>query len=77
MRADGREMTRLTDGFSRNYGPTFAKDGRIFFTSDRSGFENIWSVHPGSGMTGGDVARTTHNSTPNPYQRAGLVKDGL
>lgn len=42
--ADGLGRVRLTDGFSVNYGPAFGPDGRVYFTSSRAGFENVWSV---------------------------------
>lgn len=78
MRADGREMTRLTDGFSRNYGPSCSPSGRVFFTSDRTGFENIWSAAPGQGFSGrGDVTRRTYPPSPAGGSSSGLVKDGL
>jgi len=42
--ADGSGKVRLTDGHSVNYGPAFGPDGRVYFTSTRAGFENVWSV---------------------------------
>ena len=53
---DGRGKVRLTDGYTANFTPSFAPDGRVFFTTSRSGYENIWSVFPavGSGGKGGD-----------------------
>jgi Tol biopolymer transport system component len=45
--ADGSGMARLTDGHTANHAPVFAPDGRIFFTSNRSGHDNIWSLLPG------------------------------
>lgn len=47
MSADGRGPTRLTDGHTLNYAPTFGRDERIYFTTDRSGTENVWSILPG------------------------------
>lgn len=46
MAADGRGKVRLTDGFSVNHAPAFGPDGRLFFTSNRSGCDNIWSLMP-------------------------------
>ena len=43
--ADGSGRQRLTDGDSTNLSPVWAVDNRIYFVSDRSGHENIWSVH--------------------------------
>lgn len=50
MEANGSGKIRLTDGHTRNCSPTFASHDRLFFTSDRSGHENIWSLllPPGS-----------------------------
>lgn len=44
INADGTGNVRLTDGMSRNFGPAFSHDSRIFFASDRAGIENIWSL---------------------------------
>lgn len=44
--ADGGNRIRLTDGATQNFGPAWSIDGRVFFTSSRSGHENIWSVFP-------------------------------
>lgn len=57
MDADGRGKARLTDGQSMSYAPVFSADGRIFFTANRTGNENIWSLLPvrhtqASGMSG-------------------------
>lgn len=41
---DGRSRIRLTDGFSANYGAVISADERVYFTSDRGGRENIWSM---------------------------------
>ncbi len=46
--ADGANRVRLTDGLTQNFGPAWSADGRVFFTSSRSGHENIWSVLPGT-----------------------------
>ena len=42
--ADGTGRQRLTDGVGVNASPTWASGNRVFFISDRSGRENIWSV---------------------------------
>ena len=44
--ANGNGKVRLTDGHSVNFGPAFSPDGRLFFTTNRSGHENIWSLVP-------------------------------
>jgi TolB protein len=48
MAADGRARVRLTDAYTDNYAPTFDNQGRVFFTSGRSGQENVWSLAPGA-----------------------------
>ncbi len=58
MTADGRGKIRLTDGYTANYAPVFSAAGRVFFTTSRSGCENVWSVRPAmsfGGSTGGKV----------------------
>ncbi len=42
--ADGLGKKRLTDGHTANTSPVFSQLGRVFFTSNRSGHENIWSL---------------------------------
>jgi Tol biopolymer transport system component len=41
---DGSGRVNLTAGKSVNLMPTWSTDGRIYFVSDRSGIENIWSI---------------------------------
>jgi TolB protein len=43
---DGRGKVCLTKGDAVNYSPVCGVDGRIYFASNRSGSENIWSVVP-------------------------------
>jgi TolB protein len=42
--ADGGNRHRLTDGTSTCLTPCWASDNRVYFISDRSGHENVWSV---------------------------------
>jgi len=49
MDAEGGSRFRLTDGHAANFGPTWGPDGRVYFTSSRSGHENIWSMMPSTG----------------------------
>lgn len=70
MSANGMGQVRLTDGHSINYAPTFAPDGRVFFTSNRGGFENIWSLWPatmGQGAPQGEL----FSMAQDPAQSAG------
>ncbi len=41
---DGSARTNLTNGKFANYQPAWGADGRVYFVSDRTGVENIWSV---------------------------------
>ncbi len=44
--ADGTDLTNLTDHPSSDWSPTWAADGRIYFTSEREGGRTIWSLRP-------------------------------
>lgn len=48
VNGDGTNRVRLTMGRFANIQPTWAGNGEIFFTSDRSGegMENVWSIQP-------------------------------
>ncbi len=41
---DGTDRRGLTSGPHANYQPAWSTDGRIYFVSNRSGNQNIWSV---------------------------------
>lgn len=43
---DGTTKVRLTGEGTNNWSPTWADDGRIYFTSNRSGCDNVWSLRP-------------------------------
>ncbi len=66
MDARGRGKVRLTDGHTFNYGPTFSPNGRIFFTSDRSGHDCLWSVLPGGYFETRGIDHDTAASVPTP-----------
>ena len=63
MNHDGRGKVRLTDGYTSDYSPVFGPDGRLFFTSNRSGSDNIWSLAP-VGYPGSSVDGSTLTSSP-------------
>ncbi len=44
VNADGTSRQRLTDGKGINATPTWARDGRVYFVSDRGGKDAIWSI---------------------------------
>jgi TolB protein len=45
INADGSNKHRVTDGTGANLAPFWARDGRVFFTSDRGGNECVWSAN--------------------------------
>jgi len=47
---DGSGRTNLTNGRYANYQPVWGGDGRVFFVSDRTGVDNIWSVSTNRAM---------------------------
>jgi Tol biopolymer transport system component len=44
--ADGRSPIQLTNGPGDDFGPAWGADGRIYFTSTRTGNETVWSLRP-------------------------------
>lgn len=70
MNADGGGKARLTDGYTLNYAPVFSPDGRIYFTSSRLGYENVWSLLPAgpspAGSGGDIVTRGSVDDRPVP-----------
>ena len=63
---DGSGRMRLTDGHSANFAPVWAGDGRLYFTSTRDGFENVWSLAP-SDWTPGAVDQRTVLTQGRPF----------
>ena len=47
VRLDGTERTNLTSGQFANFQPVWGVDGKVYFVSDRSGVDNLWSVSTG------------------------------
>ncbi|MEM9083922.1 MAG: DPP IV N-terminal domain-containing protein, partial [Planctomycetota bacterium] len=43
-RADGSQRANITGGYFANLMPAWSPEGSVFFISDRSGDDNIWSV---------------------------------
>jgi TolB protein len=43
---DGSTRVRLTGDGTSDWCPAWAPDGRIYFSSNRSGIDNIWSLKP-------------------------------
>ncbi len=46
VRSDGTGRANLTSGWFANLSPSWGSDGRIYFVSNRSGTDNLWSVGP-------------------------------
>ncbi|MGB2987431.1 MAG: DPP IV N-terminal domain-containing protein [Phycisphaerae bacterium] len=69
MNADGRGSVRLTDGYTANFAPVFSPDGRIFFTSNRSGHEDIWSLLPMGHPAGSTNENTLTRGVDRPEAR--------
>ena len=63
---DGSGRMRLTDGHSTNFSPTWSPDGRVFFTSSRTGHENVWSVLPPAGVTRTQPVATALETAEEP-----------
>jgi TolB protein len=61
--ADGTDRRRVTDGNGINLSPFWASDNRVYFVSNRSGNEAIWSVRPGTGTTFTASAGKTDNKS--------------
>ncbi|MCH7527186.1 MAG: PD40 domain-containing protein [Planctomycetes bacterium] len=76
--ADGGSRVRLTDGYTGNFGPAWSPDGRLFFTSSRSGHENIWSavpvLHTGPMQT--SIGTLSANDTPGQAAVRPASSDG-
>ena len=76
MGADGSARTNLTHGKFVNVQPVWARDGAIYFVSNRSkeGVENIWSVRP---APTGLIAEPTpaKGSTPTAHEKPKTPSD--
>lgn len=55
IRADGSARTNLTGGFFVNTMPTWGSDGTLYFVSNRSGVETVWSVNPRRAVVAADT----------------------
>jgi TolB protein len=65
---DGSGRTNLTNGRYANYQPVWGADGRVFFVSNRTGVDNIWSVSTTRAMeTLGTPRAPIMTVTPGDY----------
>lgn len=46
VNVDGTNLIRLTTHDKPDWNPSWGPDGRVYFSSMRNGFTNIWSVEP-------------------------------
>jgi TolB protein len=60
--ADGSNRHRLTDGVGMNLAPCWAINNRIFFVSDRTGAESVWSVRSDNDIQTPKMADKVHGT---------------
>ncbi|MFT5424202.1 MAG: TolB protein [Phycisphaerales bacterium] len=66
--ADGRGAVEFVSGPSVDLMPTWGPNNNVFFVSDRSGTENLWSVEVGTSVRTANAQRSV--ATMNPYANA-------
>jgi len=59
---DGNDRRRITDGNGINLSPFWSNDNRVYFISNRSGNDSVWSVRAGNGNTFTAAAPKTDKS---------------
>ena len=62
---NGSGRTNLTNGRYANYQPVWGANGQVFFVSNRTGVDNIWSVSASRAMTWADP-QSSRISTVTP-----------
>ncbi len=62
---NGAGRTNLTNGRYANYQPVWGAGGQVFFVSNRTGVDNIWSVSANRALAGVDM-RSSRISTVTP-----------
>ena len=70
INADGTDRVRVTDGRGVNAMPTWARDGRIYFVSDRAGAESIWSTATRMPRLAAPSQASTMADVPDPFEAA-------
>ena len=68
--ADGTDRIRVTDGRGVNAMPTWARDGRVYFVSDRAGAESIWSAATKPGRSVEPTGASAMADVPDPFEAA-------
>ncbi len=61
--ADGTDRRRITDGNGINLSPCWSSDNRVYFVSNRSGTESVWSVRPETGLNLFTAAASTSDKS--------------
>jgi TolB protein len=72
--ADGNDRRRITDGNGINLSPFWSNDNRVYFISNRSGNDSVWSVRAGSQAT--FTAGGAAPKTDKPKETVGSVDTG-
>lgn len=72
MNVRGGGLANLTGGQFANLMPTWGPNQSIYFVSNRSGQDNLWSVNPDTAMAAAlsNGNRSARGSMPSPAQRA-------
>jgi TolB protein len=61
---NGYGRTNMTNGQFTNYQPVWGRDQRVYFVSDRSGVDNIWSVTASGALDALQPGRTGVTTAP-------------
>lgn len=56
VKSDGTSRSNLTSGSFANLSPAWGSDNRLYFVSNRSGADNLWSVNPSQAIAAGGGA---------------------
>lgn len=65
VQADGSGVVNVVPADAGHFGPVWSADGRIYFASNRSGVENLWSVSPVREVTAwGRAAQVVEEAGP-------------
>ncbi|MCS7032798.1 MAG: DPP IV N-terminal domain-containing protein [Phycisphaerae bacterium] len=63
INSDGTGRRRITDGNGVNATPSWSKDGRLFFVSDRGGVEAVWAAQ----VVGGPLMTAGQRHGEDPF----------
>ena len=77
IEADGNGRNRLSDGSAMNLMPCWTVDTRVYFVSDRSGHECIWSLPTTSTVipNGNDAAASRRDVAASPRSISGKTPE--